>query len=450
MAIMLAGLELDAVTVMSAAEERHIIAHHIPGLPGDVLQDIGRGPAFITVDGVLHGSNAHQDAETLRTQFRNGAPVELVAPLATTLEVQQVIIQRLDLQELASWPTIVQLKIALLEYVPPPAPASPIGGGLALDGALGGPEQGALSEWSADLEEQIAVESFANQIMANPQAAGEIMTKVQAQPGGISSLVEGQVGKQLSLDTDKMSDFMDKIPDEAKQLVTAAAKALITGDPEALKSTFVELGADQLGQLIDEMPDSALGGVLETIAPDLTGDKLAGLIKTIAKDPSRLGPALQELAASSGGLAAMANAAYNDPSSIPGMLEQLPEFLDELGMEELADSLAQTMDRLSGSDFADLIRNISELDLQQAGDLLNKLRKAGSLEDIARMLLEEGSDILDQIPGLENFNVWVALGDAVEFFDKLRKVGEEGGELLKLLKQLDPLASMRELLEELS
>jgi hypothetical protein len=125
MAVMLAGIELPGVQTIHTDEERAIVEHRVPGLAGSILQDLGRGPTAVRLEGVIHGQEALDDLTALRDPFHAGDPVLFSADITTATDLSDVLIDDLQVREVAGRPNYFRYAIRLLEYVPPPAPAAP-------------------------------------------------------------------------------------------------------------------------------------------------------------------------------------------------------------------------------------------------------------------------------------------------------------------------------------
>jgi len=136
MAVMLAGIELPGVQNIRTEEERAIVEHRVPGLEGSVLQDLGRGPIAVRLEGIIHGEEALDSLAELREPFQVGEPVLFTADITTATDVTDVLIDDLQVKEVAGRPNYYRYTIRLLEYVPPPAPAEP-GLEMPLDAEIG-------------------------------------------------------------------------------------------------------------------------------------------------------------------------------------------------------------------------------------------------------------------------------------------------------------------------
>lgn len=119
---MLDKLELQQVQKIEAEESEAVSQHNVPALEGDFLQDLGRRATRITLTGVLTGSTVGDDLKQLREKFQNVQAVPFVADVATATSVDQVLIEELNVRELAGKPERFEYAIGVREFVPPPQP----------------------------------------------------------------------------------------------------------------------------------------------------------------------------------------------------------------------------------------------------------------------------------------------------------------------------------------
>lgn len=127
-----------SITRIRASEARRLVTLEVPGLSGDLHQDLGRGALVIEIEGSLAGDDARDEfLKELREKYLAGEPVDFVADIAKESELEQVWIEALAFEESADAPDAFFYRIILREYTEPPeppAPASDLGAGL--DGLL--------------------------------------------------------------------------------------------------------------------------------------------------------------------------------------------------------------------------------------------------------------------------------------------------------------------------
>jgi hypothetical protein len=127
-----------SITGIRASEARRLVTIPVPGLSGDLHQDLGRGALVVEIEGSLAGDDARDDfLKTLREQYLAGVPVDFVADIAKESELEQVWIEALAFEESADEPDVFFYRIVLREYTEPPEPPAPASDfGSELDGAL--------------------------------------------------------------------------------------------------------------------------------------------------------------------------------------------------------------------------------------------------------------------------------------------------------------------------
>lgn len=118
-------------------EHRRLAPLAVPGLLGELQQDLGAHSVLVEIRGSLFGDEARdQFLESIREKFRAGSPVSFVADIATATEIDQVMIVALDVMECADGQEGARYRIVLREYVEPPEPPAPfddLGADLAPD-----------------------------------------------------------------------------------------------------------------------------------------------------------------------------------------------------------------------------------------------------------------------------------------------------------------------------
>ena len=127
-----------SITRIRASESRRLVTIPVPGLSGDLHQDLGRGALVVEIEGSLSGDDLRDTfLKDVREKYLAGAPVDFVADIAKESELEQVWIEALAFEESSDAPDEFFYRIVLREYTEPPEPPSPAGDfGDELDGAL--------------------------------------------------------------------------------------------------------------------------------------------------------------------------------------------------------------------------------------------------------------------------------------------------------------------------
>lgn len=130
---MLDDVELQQVQQLRVKEEEVVCDQKVPALEGDLLEDLGRRAERIRVKGVVTGPHVQEQLKTLGAKFRNGKPVPFIADIVSATKVQQVLVEEMQIRELAGKPERFEYDFSFVEFLtppkakeePPPAPPPP-------------------------------------------------------------------------------------------------------------------------------------------------------------------------------------------------------------------------------------------------------------------------------------------------------------------------------------
>jgi len=108
---------------ISSLESRRLVTLPVAGLSGDLHQDLGRGAMAVEIIGSLNDDESRdQFLADLRAKFLAGEPVDFVADIVKESELERVLIEELELAEVAGSTDSFRYRIILREYTEPPAP----------------------------------------------------------------------------------------------------------------------------------------------------------------------------------------------------------------------------------------------------------------------------------------------------------------------------------------
>lgn len=126
---MLAGTELPQVQELGTADLRALAEHKPAGKDGSLLQNLGRAPTTVTVSGVATDPAALALVEKLKENLRTGVAVPFIADITTDCAIDAVLIDDLQVRQLAGRPDRFGYLLTLREFVEPvePAGAEPLG-----------------------------------------------------------------------------------------------------------------------------------------------------------------------------------------------------------------------------------------------------------------------------------------------------------------------------------
>jgi hypothetical protein len=137
---MVGDWEVPSIERIETLEHRRLASLPVPGLLGELTQDLGTGALRVAITGSLTGDQARDDfLSSLRRTYRAGDPVSFVADITTAAELNQVVVESLDVAEVAGAVDAFRYRVVLREYVEPPEPPSapPDQFGADLSGELG-------------------------------------------------------------------------------------------------------------------------------------------------------------------------------------------------------------------------------------------------------------------------------------------------------------------------
>lgn len=124
MPIEIAGISLPRIHRITTREQADFISHRVPGLEGNVVQDIGRHSVRLHIEGIFYGTKAKDDLESLRDVYKSREPVDFLADVVGQAYFSQIIVETLEVRQAAHEPDQFSYRLTIAEYVPPPQPAA--------------------------------------------------------------------------------------------------------------------------------------------------------------------------------------------------------------------------------------------------------------------------------------------------------------------------------------
>jgi hypothetical protein len=115
-------LELPQVQEIGTYDRRALAEHQAPGADSSQLQDMGRRPTRVALWGVATGDDGPAFVGKLEEKFRAGTPFDFVADITTDADVEKVVIDDLQLQELAGRPDRTAFVLSLRQSLEPAEP----------------------------------------------------------------------------------------------------------------------------------------------------------------------------------------------------------------------------------------------------------------------------------------------------------------------------------------
>lgn len=135
-----------------------------------------------------------------------------------------------------------------------------------------------------------------------------------------------------------------------------------------------------------------------------------------------------------------------DPGALAGALANNPGLLDSLNLNDLAASLVEGIENLTGADLSNLMQVLSEIDIQNVIDLVQALADADSLGEFLSVLVEGGIDILADLgidAGLLG-DLFTVFADGGELLTRLRRVRDAAEGVASDIENLDLLLGLEE------
>src|SRR6476620_1684838 len=122
---MLGEWELPCVERVELLESRRLSRLGVPGLVGDLHQDLGAQSLTVAITGSLDGDQRRSDLLTsLQEAFLAGDPLPFVADIVESSELENVVIVSFEVVETRDRHGETHYRIVLRQYVEPPPPPS--------------------------------------------------------------------------------------------------------------------------------------------------------------------------------------------------------------------------------------------------------------------------------------------------------------------------------------
>jgi len=124
---MLDGDELPQVQELITSDLRALAEHKPPGKDGSLLQNLGRAPTTVVVHGMASDPAALERIGKLKQGLRGGDPVPFVADITTDSRIDQVLVDDLQVRQLAGKPDRYAYALTLREFIEPVEPETTAG-----------------------------------------------------------------------------------------------------------------------------------------------------------------------------------------------------------------------------------------------------------------------------------------------------------------------------------
>lgn len=120
---MIGQWEVPSIERIEVVESRRLAQLGVPGLAGDLHQDLGTTSLTVAIEGSLQPESAEAEfLGELRGHYLAGDPVTFVADITEASELEEVLIVGFEVFEHALYDDRFRYRIVLREYVEPPEP----------------------------------------------------------------------------------------------------------------------------------------------------------------------------------------------------------------------------------------------------------------------------------------------------------------------------------------
>jgi hypothetical protein len=108
--------EIRSIYNIAISGKRRIVELEIPGLTGNVFQDLGRNPLLIAFEGELIGANTMKTLQDIKTKFEMRKPVPFSSDIVPITDVTEVVIENLTVNFIGGTPAGSRYSMLLREH----------------------------------------------------------------------------------------------------------------------------------------------------------------------------------------------------------------------------------------------------------------------------------------------------------------------------------------------
>lgn len=117
MGIELGGIKLNRVHRIVTLEQADLVSHRVPGMTGNIVQDLGRDSVRLKVSGIFYGvETAIKDLEKLRGIYKKREPVDFLGEIVGQAYFSKVIVEKFEVFQLAAEPEQFSYTLVIVEY----------------------------------------------------------------------------------------------------------------------------------------------------------------------------------------------------------------------------------------------------------------------------------------------------------------------------------------------
>lgn len=120
MPIELAGIVLRKIHRIETLEQVGYVRYRVPGLDGELAQELGRQSVRLRIEGIFYGDEAEIELAKLRKVYQQKKAVEFLANIIGNAYFAEVLIDKLEIKQKAKEPDQFSYSLVVTEYVKPP------------------------------------------------------------------------------------------------------------------------------------------------------------------------------------------------------------------------------------------------------------------------------------------------------------------------------------------
>jgi hypothetical protein len=174
MAVELAGILLDKLTRVDVREQARLVRHAVPGLSGELTQNLGRPSVAVSFRGIFYGAEAGAKLKELRDKYLAREPVDFLCEAVGQGYFTQVVIDEIHVAQRAGLVDQFDYACEVVEYVPPPPPPAVLNPLADIDTSLLEEAAGMMD----DIQNAIAQVADLAQLLAGAVAFGDPTTRL--------------------------------------------------------------------------------------------------------------------------------------------------------------------------------------------------------------------------------------------------------------------------------
>jgi hypothetical protein len=91
--------KLRSILSISIKDKRNLVEHRIPGLSGNRLQDSGREPAQISIEGEIYGEDASETIKEIYSVYEAGESLPFHSDLTAIADINKVTIENVQVNK---------------------------------------------------------------------------------------------------------------------------------------------------------------------------------------------------------------------------------------------------------------------------------------------------------------------------------------------------------------